>query len=128
MENNLREIDVGDLEGVPFDELSSDLKNLLLNWEHGEGNKTLPGGESLQDVRKRSWDVVQRILKQGLDSAVIVSHYFTILSIICAAMDMPPSGISLMRVKNGSISILDFSGGKAVLNALNHTYYEDNSF
>jgi len=127
IEKDLREIDVGELEGVPFNELSPDLSSLLLNWEHGDGNKTLPGGESLLDVRKRTWDVVERINKQNPESAVIVSHYFSILSIICAALDMPPNGISLMRIKNGSISILDFKDGKAILTSLNDTCHQNNN-
>ena len=42
---------------------------------------------------------------------MVVGHYFVILTIICAALGLPPSGIRRFRVTVGSISMLDFKDG-----------------
>jgi broad specificity phosphatase PhoE len=124
IEKDLREIDVGELEGVPLTELSTDLSSILLGFEEGDGSKQLPGGESLLDVRRRTMVVVKRIAADKPGSAVIVGHYFVVLSIITAVLDMPPRNIRRMRIKNGSISIVDFEGEKGILYSLNDTCHQ----
>ena len=124
IEKDLREIDVGELEGVSLAELSADLSSVLLGFESGDGSKQLPGGESLVDLRQRAMEVVKRIVRDNPHSAVIVSHYFVVLSIITAVLDMPPGSIKLMRIKNGSVSILDFEGERGILYSLNDTCHQ----
>ena len=124
IEKNLREIDVGELEGVSLTELSADLSTMLLGWEDGDGSRQLPGGESLAEVRQRAIEIVERIIREQSRSAVIVSHFFVILSIVCAALEVPPDRIKMMRIKNGSVSILDYEAGKPILYSLNDTCHQ----
>jgi broad specificity phosphatase PhoE len=123
IEKDLREIDVGNLEGVPLTELSADLSSVLIGFE-SDSSKQLPGGESLADVRKRAMEVVRRILAENLRSVVIVGHYFVVLSIITAVLDMPADSIKRMRIKNGSVSILDFENDRGTLYCLNDTCHQ----
>ena len=126
IERDLREIDAGELEGILLETLTDDLSSYLISWEQGNGAEKLPGGESLLDLRRRAWDKTVEILARHEGSAIIVSHYFVILSAIGAALDMPITYIKMMRLKPASISILDFIQGKAMLSVFNDTCHLEN--
>ncbi|MBM4452133.1 MAG: histidine phosphatase family protein, partial [Chloroflexi bacterium] len=77
VEPALREMEVGDLEGLSLVELGKNFSQFLVEWRNGEGAGELPGGESLVDLANRVWPVVQGMLnnnKQG--DIAVVSHYF----------------------------------------------------
>lgn len=117
----LRELEVGKLEGVPITELATDFSQFLIQWRGGNGTEKLPGGESLADLQNRAWSAAQRIVAQHQGKVVIVSHYFVILTIVCAALGLPPSGIRQFRVSVGSMSVLDFKNGVPCLDLLGDT-------
>ena len=119
----LRELEVGELEGVFVKDLGIDFSSYLLNWREGDGLKKLPGGESLADLRARAWSFVEQVVSQHQGTVVMVSHYFVILSIICAALGLPPSGIRRFRIGVSSTSILDFKDSLPCLSLLGDTCY-----
>jgi broad specificity phosphatase PhoE len=111
IEPALREMEVGELEGVPITELGTNFSSFMVQWRQGEGTAKLPGGESLIELSDRVWSAVQPMIdnhKRG--DVVLVSHYFVIVAIICQALGMPVTQIWRLRVQNASISILDFDG------------------
>jgi len=111
IEPDLREIEAGELEGVPISELRTTFSQLLVQWRDGKGAEKLPGGESMADLGDRVWPVVQRIVSRHRERAVvIVSHYFVILATICKALGWPMTHIDRIRVPIASMSTLDFSG------------------
>jgi broad specificity phosphatase PhoE len=112
IEPELRELEVGDFEGISVETLTTDFSHFLVHWREGQGSEQLPGGESLVDLQGRSWGIVQRIVAlQHEGTVVIVSHYFAIVTIICAALGLPPNGIRRFRVNVGSMTVLDFKNG-----------------
>jgi broad specificity phosphatase PhoE len=111
IEPELRELEVGELEGITVENVATDFSQFLVKWREGEGSVKLPGGESLLDLQSRAWSTVQRIAARHQDTVVLVSHYFVIVTIICAALGLPPSSISRFRVGVGSMSVLDFKDG-----------------
>jgi broad specificity phosphatase PhoE len=121
IEPELRELEVGELEGVPIADLGADFSHFLVQWHDGEGKEKLPGGESLADLQSRVWATAQRIVAEHQGNVVLVSHYFVILTIISAALGLPPSGIRRFRVSVGSISVLDFKNGVPCLASLGDT-------
>lgn len=122
IEPNLREIEVGELEGMPLASLSTTFDQFLLEWQQGNGSEKLPGGESLADLAQRAWTCIQRLASQYNDGVVVVvTHYFVILTIICEALGMPLAHIRRLRANVGGISILDFGDKKPRLVVLNDT-------
>ena len=118
----MREIEAGELEGIPLSALDTNLDQFLIGWRQGEGMKRLPGGESLNDLAERAWRSVEGIIEGHNGGVVIVvSHYFAILSIICRALGLPLSHLRRLRVSVGSISVLDFQGKSPCLVVLNDT-------
>ncbi len=121
VEPELREFEVGELEGVLASTFNSDFGQFLVQCNNGDCTKKMPGGESLVDLQQRSWTTVQRIAAQQEGTVALVSHYFVTLTIICAALGLPPGGITRFRISVGSMSILDFRYGYPCLTSLGDT-------
>ena len=122
IEPSFKEMEVGELEGIPLSELGTNFSQYMVDWRHGEGTSRLPGGESLVDLLNRVWAAVQVIAEENKQrNVVLVSHYFVTVAIICRALGMPVTDIGRIRVQNASISILDFSSSQPTLMLLGDT-------
>lgn len=118
----LKEMEVGDLEGLSLIELGTNFSQYLVEWRDGEGASKLPGGESLVDLANRVWPAIQSIVNGDKQSNVaIVSHYFVTVTIVCKALGLPLSHIQRLRVQPSSKTVLDFSGNYPVLISLGDT-------
>ena len=119
VEPDLREMEVGELEGVSIAEIGANLSQLLLQWRQGQGLERLPGGESVADLADRMWVVIQSInAKHQQGTVVVVSHYFAIVATICVALGWPLTRIERIRVQTGSISTIDLDGRQSRLVSL----------
>ena len=108
-ELSLNEIDAGEMEGASIINIGSHLAQLLIEGEQGESIFKLHGGESLAEVQQRAWSTIQRLVDKHRDEViVVVSHYFVILTIISAVLNLPLSQIGRLRLGVGSISTIVF--------------------
>ena len=111
IEPSLREIEVGEFEGMPVVQIGKYLDQILTGNREGNLPK-MPGGESLAELQERGWSTIQRLVGKHPDEVVaVVCHYFIILAIICAVLDLPLSHIRRFRVSPGSISSIIFENG-----------------
>ena len=109
IEPDLRELEVGDLEGITVAELGTEFSQHLLSWNERKGYHKLPGGESLTDLKQRAWSAVNTIINNNTHEIIlIVSHYFVILTIICAALELPLQTVRRFRIQPGSVSVVNF--------------------
>lgn len=119
VEPALREVNVGQLEGVEVGLLGKRLDELLIAQSRAEiqtgGGQSLwsrmpdIGGESLAELQQRAWGAVQRIVNQHPDGVVVVvTHYFVVLTIISAVLNLPLSQIGRLRLGVASISTIVF--------------------
>ncbi len=122
VEPDLREMEVGELEGVSITDLGTSFGQFLLHWRQGLGTEKLPGGESVVELADRVWTIVQSIVKRhDHGNIVVVSHFFTCVATICKALGWPLTTIERLRVQTGSISIVDFTDGYTCLVSLSDT-------
>ncbi|MBA7636549.1 Phosphoserine phosphatase 1 [subsurface metagenome] len=122
VEPSLREIEVGELEGVSIAEVGKHLSQLLIRYSQGEELPRIPGGESLTEVQQRVWDTIQRLVgRHGDGVLVVVSHYFSILTAVCSVLNLPLFQIDRLRLNSGSISILTFDEQATRLTLFNDT-------
>ena len=128
LEPDLREIDAGDLEGRLVAEVGGGLGLLLTAITEG-GLPRLPGGESLADVRKRSWRVVENLLERFPSGEVlIVTHYFVVLSLVCKVLGLSEPDIRKFRLNTGSLSVIEVdSTGTAKLVVFNESCFQVDS-
>lgn len=131
IDQRLRELKVGDLEGMPYSSLSTTFSQFLMQWWQDGGAVKLPNGESLVDLQDRAWSVVEKLLpkhkaaaaesKDG--AAVVVSHYFVTLVIILKALDLSLDCFTRFKLDLGGVSILEFRDFGTRLLGFNDTSY-----
>ena len=122
IEPSLKEIEVGELEGVSIAEVGKHLSELLVKHKPGEELPRLPGGESVTEVQQRVWSTIQRLVDKHCEGVlVVVAHYFTVLTAVCAALNLPLTEIDRLRISSSSISIIDFSSQPPRLMLFNDT-------
>jgi broad specificity phosphatase PhoE len=84
IDRDFRELDHGDLEGLTFDEVKEKYPDFMGCWRSAPADLPTPGGESITDVDQRTWEAMQRVTRRYLTgTAVVVTHNFPILSILC---------------------------------------------
>ena len=85
IEQDIRELDHGELEGLTFNEIKENYADFLLRWRSEPAELRVPGGERLVDVAARAWNRLNHIVQRHSDEEriLIVSHNFPILGIIC---------------------------------------------
>jgi broad specificity phosphatase PhoE len=131
IDQGLRELKVGDLEGTSISKLTTTFSQFLLQrWQDRETMR-LPNGESLVELQGRAWDVIERLLERYRSnpghnqntSLVIVSHYFVTLAIILKALGLPLDYLIRFKVDLGGLSVLEFRDYGARLVTFNDTSY-----
>lgn len=99
----LAECDFGDFENKNYKELAGDPN--YQKWVDSECTLPFPGGESQEEFRKRCLKGFQKVvhdcIKKGRESAAIVAHGGTIMSILDAYADVEQDFYS-WYVDNGS--------------------------
>jgi broad specificity phosphatase PhoE len=131
IDQGLRELKVGELEGMSFSNLSTTFSQFLIQWWQEGGPRKLPNGESLVELQQRAWKAVERLLERRKTNpehsegttVIIVSHYFVTLAIILKALNLPLDCFTKFKVDLGGVSILEFRDYEARLVAFNDTSY-----
>ena len=85
IEEELRELDHGELEGLTFNEIKTRYGEFLTRWRSEPADIRVPGGERLADVAERAWNGLSEIVQRhaGAKRILVVSHNFPILGIVC---------------------------------------------
>ena len=85
IEDDVRELDHGELEGLTFNEIKTNYAEFLARWRSIPAEISVPGGERLGDVAERAWNALTQIVRRHLEAEriLVVSHNFPILGIIC---------------------------------------------
>jgi len=124
IDEGLKELKVGDLEGVPISDLRTTFSRFLLKWWQDGAAMKLPNGESLVELQERAWKVIQGLLERRNDgTTLVVSHYFVTLAIMLKALDLPLDCFIKFKLDLGAISILEFLDYGARLLTFNDTSY-----
>lgn len=122
--DGLKEVNVGEFDGLSTVDMPQTFTELLLSWWKG-GCDRLPGGESFAELQQRTWGVVEPYVCDGEPkNLLVVSHYFTTLSIIFKALDFPMSMLVKFRMDPGCISVLEFGRFGPRLARFNDTSYQ----
>ncbi|HSV97346.1 MAG TPA: histidine phosphatase family protein [Spirochaetota bacterium] len=106
LDADLKELDQGMFEGMSFGELARDHGDFLRKWAADPASVVIPGGESLAALQERAWRAVCRITV-SCDNALVISHNFTITTILCKILHMPLSDFRRIRLDNASKTIVE---------------------
>ena len=91
IEDSLRELDQGELEGLTLSEIQATRPDFIRQWRDRPAELPIPGGERLIDVDKRVWDGMRGIARRHRpdETVVVVSHQFPILAVLCRITETP---------------------------------------
>jgi phosphoserine phosphatase len=113
IEENVRELDHGTLEGLTFTEIKQKYPEFIARWRTEPAEIQVPGGERLSDVARRAWDGLTRIVDRNERHATVavVSHNIPILSIICRITGVHLNQYRSFHLDPASITRLTYDGG-----------------
>jgi broad specificity phosphatase PhoE len=123
IEDDVRELDHGELEGLTFNEIKHQYAEFLVRWRTKPAEIHVPGGENLSRVAERAWHGLNRIVARHdlAQTVVVVSHNFPILGIVCRltgthlndyrSFHLDPCGITrLSHHSNGGWEVTQVNG------------------
>ena len=123
-DGNLSELHQGDFEGRTFPEIMATHADFLRQWAADPASVTMPGGESLAMLQKRSWQTVERIVATGKNT-LIVSHNFTIITILCAIEGKDLKQARKFRLSPASRTLVEYENGTGRVIAVNDVSHLD---
>lgn len=109
-EENLREINGGEWDGMKFDELWEKYEKEYYKWKNDIGSSRCPGGESAKEVSDRAREAFLKIAKLCPDKTVAVfSHAMLIRCAEAMFKNAPLSELqNLPWVSNASVTIATY--------------------
>lgn len=121
VEEGLIEMDIGEADGLTYQQVRERFPGLLEAWASEDGPKhRMPGGETLMEVQERAWRTVATLLEKHSEEAVCaVTHNFVILSLLLRVLEMPLASFRRLRHGVGAISVLDVTEQHARVLRLN---------
>lgn len=115
---DLMEMDQGDFEGLSFKELMAGKKEFLQKWISDPASIKMPNGESLSELQKRAWNAMEEIIGKS-QNALIVSHNFTIATILCRLRNISLAEFRSTCVDTASKTIVRLGNKEAIIDLLN---------
>ncbi len=107
--DGLKELALGELEGVDGEEMRAAWPAVFNAWRDHPETLVMPGGESLEELQKRAWQVILDLEQahRDADNLVLISHNFTIRVICGKLLALPLSSFHRMSLNLGSVSVFD---------------------
>lgn len=126
LDPRLKEVDLGQLEGVHFQQLQTGPDSWRDKWQKHPGRVRFPGGENLNEVGKRAWPVLEELYdRHPKGHVIIVSHMFTISVLLCRVLKLKPSQFRTFAVDPASVTTVSLDAGGLRLMLLNDTSHLD---
>ena len=117
----LIDFDYGEWQSLPEQEAKRLYPTLHNEWHNNPHKVRMPGGESLEDVRRRAIKVADAILSKYQASVVLVSHRVVNKVLICSLLGLDNSYFWTIKQDVGGITIFNYVDERFVLTRHNDT-------
>jgi len=121
--SGLIDFDYGRWQGLPHQEVKDKYKELYAEWIKNPHRVKMPGGESLDDVRRRAISVVDNIISKYEGTVALVSHRVVNKVLICALLGLDNSHFWDIRQDACGITIFTYESERFLLIRHNDTSY-----
>jgi broad specificity phosphatase PhoE len=112
----------GNWEGRPHQEIRESDKETYRQWVETPHLVRLPGGESLDDVRKRAIAAIEEVIRNHPEKTlVLVSHRVICKVLICAILGLDNSHFWQITQDTTAINLIQYRNGKYILSLMNET-------
>jgi len=117
----LIDFNYGEWQTLPEQEAKRLYPTLHNEWHNNPHKVIMPGGESLEDVRRRAIEVVNDVLSKYQGGVVLVSHRVVNKVLICSLLGLDNSYFWNIKQDVGGITIFNYVDGRFVLTRHNDT-------
>jgi broad specificity phosphatase PhoE len=118
VDDDLRELDFGELEGRTFDEIAASEPKLYRAWMETPTQVRFPGGESYADLKTRALRSLDRIAEE-YESAILVTHGGVIRAGLATWLGIPDESIFRIDVSYGGVTVVERVAGTPVVRMVN---------
>jgi len=116
----LREIYLGEWEGLRTDEIAARYPEAWARWVEEPDWNIVPGGEREAEFDARVGQAIDQILAQhSRGDVLVVTHGGVIQVALHRVVGKPSRGLFPFRIQNASITVLERSGGRMVISGVN---------
>jgi alpha-ribazole phosphatase len=120
IDDELRELDFGELEGRRYEEIEASEPELYRAWMETPTRVRFPGGESYADLRVRGLRALERIRARH-DAALVVTHGGIIRAALADWLGMPDEAIFRLDQSYCGTSVVEWLDGVPIVRLLNYT-------
>ncbi len=117
----LIDFDYGEWQALPEQEVKKLYPTLHNEWHNNPHKVKMPGGESLEDVRRRVIKVVNNVLSKYQGSVLLVSHRVVNKVLTCYLLGLDNSHFWNINLDVGGITIFNYVDRRFVLTRHNDT-------
>ena len=122
--DSLNDIDCGEWQGLTLKEVHNKYGDIYQDWLDTPEQVKIPGGESLEDVRKRVLPFVQdAVMRCGEGKIILVSHRVVCKVLICALLRLDNSSFWSFKMDTCAVTRFNFDGNRVVLITHNDTSF-----
>jgi broad specificity phosphatase PhoE len=120
VEDALREIDFGELEGRSYDDIRGAYPDLYRSWMESPTRVEFPGGESYTQLRARALAALEAIrARHRGELTAIVSHGGILRAMLADCLRMPDEAIFRIDQSYGALSIIDWLDDSPLVRVVN---------
>ena len=122
----LREIFLGEWEGLRTDDLAQRYPEAWASWTEEPDWDLVPGGEGAALFEARVTAALDEILERHDDGdVVVVTHGGVIQIALHRVVGRPSHGLFPFRIQNASISVIEKRDGRMIIGGVNDTSHLD---
>jgi broad specificity phosphatase PhoE len=111
----LVDFDYGEWQSLPEREAERLYPTLYNEWHNNPHKVKMPGGESLEDVKRRAIGVVSDVISKYQGSIVLVAHRVVNKVLICSLLGLNNSYFWNIKQDVGGITVFNYADGRFVL-------------
>lgn len=119
--DGLTDLDFGEWQSLSEQVVRQRYPTLLDEWHNSPHKIKMPGGESLEDVRRRAVEVVSNILPEYHGNVLLVSHRVVIKVLVCSLLGLDNSHFWNIGQDVGGITVFNYVNERFVLTKHNDT-------
>jgi probable phosphoglycerate mutase len=118
----LREIYLGDWEGLRTDELAERFPDAWARWNEEPDWDVVPGGEGAEPFERRVAAALDAIFERHVrGDVVVVTHGGVIQVALHRVVGRPSHGLFPFKIQNASISVIEKRDGRMIIDGSNDT-------
>jgi alpha-ribazole phosphatase len=122
VDERLRELDFGELEGRLYDDIARERPELYRQWMEEPTRVRFPGGECFDDLRARTCEVVGELRAAHAGQCIaLITHGGVIRAALADALGLPTERSFALDVGYCRVSVIDWFGDDAVVRLVNGT-------